>query len=139
VTGSFIADASVAIGWVHPAQATPQTVAMLDAIDNGTQVEVPALWTLEVANALTALVRRRKLTENERQSALGWLRALPIRLDHEAASLAFSRLAELAVSHQLSIYDAVYLELAMRRKLRLGCKDGPLRAAAERSGVALWR
>jgi predicted nucleic acid-binding protein len=112
---------------------------MLDAIDNGTQVEVPALWTLEVANALTALVRRRKLTENERQSALGWLRALPIRLDHEAASLAFSRLTELAVSHQLSIYDAVYLELAMRRKLRLGCKDGPLRAAAERSGVALWR
>src|SRR5438067_11533921 len=108
---AFVADASVAVGWVHPAQATPETVATLDAIAEGAMLEVPALWPLEVANALTVLVRRRKLTEGERQTGLRWLRGLRLRVDHEMASLAFSRLSELAIKHQLSIYDAAYLEL----------------------------
>ena len=138
MTRAFVADASVAIGWVHPAQATAHTGAMLAAIVDGATLEVPALWPLEVANALTVLQRRRKLTEDERQAGLGWLRGLPLRIDHEMALLAFSRLSELAVAHQLSIYDAAYLELAQRRRLVLGCKDGPLRAAARRAGISLW-
>jgi predicted nucleic acid-binding protein len=138
VTRAFVADASIAIAWVHPAQATAQTVAMLDAIAGGATLEVPALWSLEVANALIVLQRRRKLTEDERQDALGWLRRLPIRFDHEAAELAFSRLSELASAHALSAYDAAYLELAQRRRLLLGCKDGSLLKAAGRAGVRLW-
>jgi predicted nucleic acid-binding protein len=138
VTRAFVADASVVIGWVHPAQATSQTAAMLEAIADGATLEVPALWPLELANALLVLVRRRKLTEPERQDALGWLRGLRLRFDHEMASLAFSRLSQLAVAHQLSVYDAAYLELAHRRRLALGCKDGPLRTAAKHAGVSLW-
>lgn len=138
MTRAFVADASVAIGWVHPAQATAHTRAMLDAIAEGATLEVPALWPLEVANALSVLQRRRKLTEDERQAGLGWLRGLPLRIDHEMAMLAFSRLSELASAHQLSVYDAAYLELAQRRRLVLGCKDGPLRTAARRARVSLW-
>jgi len=138
VIQTFIADASVVIGWVHPAQATTQTAAMLDAISEGATLEVPALWPLEIANALTVLVRRRKLTEGERQTGLALLRGLRLRFDHEMASLAFSRLSDLATTHHLSVYDATYLELALRRKLVLGCKDGPLRKAAKQSGVKLW-
>ena len=138
MTRAFVADASVAVGWVHPAQATPETAAMLDAIAEGTILEVPALWPLEVANALAGLVRRRKLSEEERQTALGWLRVLPVRVDHEMSSLAFSRLSELASAHDLSVYDAAYLELAERRNLLLGCNDEPLRKAAARRGVRLW-
>ncbi len=111
---------------------------MLDAIAEGATVEVPALWPLEVGNALTVLVRRRKLTEDEREIALGWFRGLPLHVDHEAASLAFSRLSDLAAAYQLSVYDAAYLELAQRRRLVLGCKDGPLRKAARQSGVRIW-
>lgn len=134
---AFVADSAVAVGWVHPAQATPETAAI--AIAEGTILEVPALWPLEVANALTVLVRRRKLTEKERQTALGWLRVLPLRIDHEMSSLAFSRLSELATAHHLSVYDAAYLDLAERRKLILGCNDGPLRKAATNRGVRIWK
>lgn len=137
MTRAFVADASVAIGWVHPAQATKQTAAMLEAIADGATLEVPALWPLEVANALIVLVRRRRLVEDERQAGLGWLRGLRVRLDHEMTALAFSRLSELAAAHDLSVYEAAYLELAQRRRLVLGCKDGPLRSA-KRAGVALW-
>jgi predicted nucleic acid-binding protein len=138
VTRAFVADASVAVGWVHPAQATTQTAAMLDALGEGASLEVPALWPLEVANALIVLVRRRTLTDDERQTGLGWLRGLPVRIDPDAASLAFSRLSELAAIHRLSVYDAAYLELAQRRKLALACQDGPLRTAAKQAGVSLW-
>jgi len=54
------------------------------------------------------------------------------------SSLAFSRLSELATTHHLSVYDAAYLELAQRRKLVLGCNDGPLRKAATQCGVDVW-
>ena len=138
MTGAFVVDASVAIAWVHPAQATAQTAAMLDAIANGATIEVPALWSLEVANALLVMVRRRKLADEERQTALGWLRGLPVRVDHEMSAVAFSRLSELAVAHRLSVYDAAYLELAQRRRLLLGCKDAALRTAATSAGVGLW-
>ena len=69
----FAADASVAIAWVHPAQATAATQALLQSIRGGTAIYVPALWPLEVANALLVLTRRKKLTEEERRMALGWV------------------------------------------------------------------
>ena len=138
MTKAFVADASVAIAWVHPAQATAETASMLDALAEGATLEVPSLWPLEVANALAVLVRRRKLTDDERSTALGWLSGLRTRIDHEAAGLAFSKLSELADLYELSVYDATYLELAQRRGLVFGCKDGPLRQAAKQSGVRLW-
>ena len=111
MTNPFVADASVAIGWVHPAQATKQTVAMLDAIANGATLEVPALWPLEITNALLVLVRRRKLTDDERQTALGWLRGLRLRVDHEMAALAFSRLSEMELQSKKS---SLVLEMCQR-------------------------
>jgi len=138
VKPAFVADASVAVAWVHPSQATPETDAMLDAVAGGAILEVPALWPMEVANALLVLARRGKLADDERQVALGWLQGLPVRIDTDASTLAFSRLSELADTYQLSIYDAGYLELAQRRKLAMGCKDGALRKAAKRAGVRLW-
>ena len=136
--GAFVADASVAVAWVHPSQATPETHAMLDAVADGATLEVPAIWPMEVANALLVLARRGKLDDDARQIALGWLKGLPLRIDADAPSLAFSRLSELADTYRLSIYDATYLELADRRKLALASKDEALRKAAKRAGVRLW-
>ena len=137
MTSGFVADASAAIGWVHPGQATEGTERMLEAVAAGATIEVPALWSLEVANALLVLVRRRKLADAERLTALGWLHGLRVKVDHDMAMLGFTTLSELASRHTLSVYDASYLELAQRRRLPLGCKDGPLRTAAKRCGVRL--
>ncbi len=46
-------------------------------------------------------------------------------------------LAELARRFELSAYDATYLELAMRLRLPLACRDSPLRGALPKAGVAL--
>jgi predicted nucleic acid-binding protein len=136
---SFVADASATLGWLRSGQADDDTASLLQAIEAGATIEVPAVWPLEVVNALTVLVRRRILQAGERQQALAWLRALPVRVDHDAAALAFTALAALAEQYDLSVYDAAYLELAKRRNLPFCCKDGPLRRAAAAHGVALWQ
>jgi predicted nucleic acid-binding protein len=134
-----VADASVAIAWIHPAQATEETDAMLDGLAAGDSLVVPALWPLEVANAITVLRRRRKLTTDEARTAIEIIRGLPATVDHEAAVVAFTRLVDLASEHELTVYDAAYLELAIRRQLPLASNDAPMREAALRSGVDLWR
>ena len=138
MSGPFVADASVAIAWVHPAQATESTQAMLQSVRGGAVVQVPALWPLEVANALLVLTRRGKLRDRERRAALGWIQRLPVRIDHEMSAIACGRLSELASEYTLSVYDATYLELAQRLNLPLGCKDGALRVAAQACNVKVW-
>jgi predicted nucleic acid-binding protein len=135
MTEHFVVDASVAIAWVHPAQATAKTDELLGAVEAGSLVEAPALWPLEVANALLVLVRRGKLQDSERTTALNWFTRLSVKLDYEMANLAFTEVSELAAEHGLSVYDTAYLELCLRKKLPFGCKDGPLREAAEKRGV----
>ena len=39
---------------------------------------------------------------------------MPADVDHEAAALAFKRLVDLASEHELTVYDATYIELATR-------------------------
>lgn len=134
----FVPDASVAIAWIHPAQATASTTAMLEAVREGAVVHVPALWFVEIANALLVLTRRGKLLDDERRVALGWIPRLPVHVDHEISTLACGRLSELASAHALSVYDATYLELAQRLSLPLGCRDGTLRQAAQACGVTVW-
>ena len=137
MTKGFVVDASIAIAWVHPAQATMQSQALLDSIAAGAVVRAPALWSLETANALLVLTRRGKLTEEERVNALTALAQLSVILDHEMAGLALGKLSDLAMHHRLSVYDAAYLELALRRKLPIACKDGQLRTAAKRARLKL--
>lgn len=105
-------------------------------LESGAEVVVPALWFLEMANALLVLERRRKITPTEREEALSRLAALGIATDEEGSRLAFTKVSELAVEHGLSVYDAGYLELSQRRRLRFVSRDRSLCAAARRAGVS---
>ncbi len=133
--GRWVVDASIAVGWVHTAQGTQQTRALLEALLDGAEAFAPALWPVEVSNALLSLERRGKLTASDRQTALQHLAALPIELDHEMARIAFGEAAALATSQKLSVYDALYLELAVRLDSSLACRGGALREAARRLRV----
>ena len=134
---AFVIDASTAIAWVHPGQRTDESEAWLDYVASGAELVVPAIWPLEVSNALLLLERRRKVTAVERTEALRALAAIPVKLDHEAATSAFGTLSDIATAETLSVYDAAYLDVAVRRALPLGCNDGPLRSAAVRNGVVV--
>jgi predicted nucleic acid-binding protein len=134
----FVVDASIAIAWVHPDQATAVTQAMLASVATGAILEVPSLWHLEVANALLVLRRRGKITDREWKLALDRLGALPCAIDGDTAAVAFGSVSEVATRYDLSVYDAAYVELAQRKALPLASKDQPLLKAARRAKVTVW-
>jgi predicted nucleic acid-binding protein len=61
--------------------------------------------------------------------------ALPIAVDQNAVGLAWTDILDMARAEQLTIYDAAYLELALRRSLPLFTRDKALLASAERRHV----
>jgi predicted nucleic acid-binding protein len=135
VTGAFVVDSSVAIAWAVPSQATERSVGLLESVEASSPVVVPVLWAFEVANSLLALWRRRVIQEEQYGRARRSLAALESVVDEEGPRLALEKVSTLAKEQSLSVYDAVYLELALRRQLPLATRDSALNKAAIRAGV----
>ena len=131
-----VLDSSVALAWVLPGEGTDATEALLDEIA-ADGAAAPGLWPLETANVLLQAEKARRITQDERRRSLTTLAALPIHIDPDTAAQAFGRTLSLAETQGLTLYDASYLELALRLALPLASLDKPLRRAAEANGVAL--
>ena len=95
---------------------------------------MPDLWHLETRNTLLVAERRGRLSAGGVKERLDALKSLPIRTDEEPdLQSAF----DLARAHELSFYDALYLELAKRESAELATLDGVLGQAAVAEGVPL--
>jgi predicted nucleic acid-binding protein len=137
LSAKFVVDASIGLSWVHPAQATAEASALLSEIAGGSEVVVPILWFTEIANALLVLERRKKLTSDERRQALTWLGGLNFSIDDADPRLAFGAVSDLAAGCGLTVYDSTYLELALRKKIKLATRDDGLKRAAKQRGVKI--
>jgi len=131
----FVADSSVGVAWAVDAQASDASDDLLEKVAAGTPLVAPSLWPFEVANSLLVLLRRKRITAKERERALAALARLPLVMDDEGPRLAFGRISQLAAEHGLSVYDATYLELALRRMLPIASRDAALCKAAENCQV----
>jgi len=134
---SLVLDASVTLSWCFADEAADVSAVALDAVVARGAL-APPLWRIEVANALTSALRRKRIDAAFREASLADLAALPIALDAETDSHVWSTTLRLADQHRLTVYDAIYLELAQRRRLALATLDEALRAAARGCGVELF-
>ena len=133
---TMVLDSSVTLAWVYSDETTKPVRRVFDLITaNGAWV--PALWRLEVANILEMGVRRGRNDAAFRDATLADLSLLPITLDAETDRQAWGATLRLAERHRLTLYDAAYLELALRRAIPLATLDVELRAAASAEGVKL--
>lgn len=98
---------------------------------------VPAIWPIEVANALLMALRKKRADEAAMQIIRRSLKARSIEVEPGRVDLALSSTLALAAEYKLTAYDAAYLELALRRDLPLATLDSDLRRAAKKAGVAL--
>lgn len=133
---SLVLDSSVALSWCFADEHTPATDGLLARVAE-TGAMAPMLWPLEVLNALAMAERRKRLDTMQRHRIEGFLRDLPIDLDHETAAQAWTATKFLAEEHRLTLYDAAYLELSQRMDLPLATLDRDLRKAAAAVGVTL--
>ncbi|HEX8814870.1 MAG TPA: type II toxin-antitoxin system VapC family toxin [Terriglobales bacterium] len=131
---SFVLDSSVTLAWIYADETTEVIRAVFGELVQ-TGAWVPGLWRLEVANILEVGVRRGRHDPAFRDSTLADLALLPIETDAETDRHAWGTTLNLAGRFRLTLYDAAYLELALRRELPLATLDHELRAAAEAEGV----
>ena len=133
---SLVLDNSSTMAWTFPEETTSAIDIVFSRVER-TGAWVPSLWQLEVANVLQMAVRSNRYTAAFRDRALAALAVLPIDIEHTRTSHVWNEIVHLAERHDLTVYDATHLELAMRRNLPLATLDTALRAAATREGVSL--
>ncbi len=85
-------------------------------------------------NIFVSNERRGRIDSAKTSRALALLNGLPIRLDHQPDDAVLMALTRM---HQLTAYDAAYLELALRENLPLATLDNALLRAARTEGVVL--
>ncbi len=133
---SLILDSSIALAWTYADEATHPVLQLFDAVKkNGAWV--PGLWRWEVANVLLLNANRGRHSREFSIAALSALAVAPIRVDADAELIAWSDTFALAERRHLTVYDAAYLELSLRRRLPLATLDRQLRAAARDENVEL--
>ncbi len=128
----IVLDSSYALALVMPDEQRPASLArVLDA-----RLFAPAVWPLEVANALRNGVRRGRLLEDQIGGLCADLEEFEIDVVAPTHNLP-KRHFEAAQSHALTPYDASYLDLAVQRRCALATLDQTLAAAATRAGLAV--
>lgn len=133
---SLVLDSSITLAFVYGDETTEAIRRIFEALSES-GAWVPGIWRLEVANVLEMGVRRKRHSADFRDATLADLAQLPIQVDGETDRQAWGVTLRLAERHHLTLYDASYLELALRRGLPLATLDEDLWAAAKTEKVAL--
>lgn len=134
----LVVDASVALAWVLPDEARHDADEILEAVEQLGGLS-PVFFKVEVANVLSLAVRQKRIQVEQRQQAIEALDQMAFVLDTYGLERVWDEVMELAERHQLTVYDALYLETALRRDLRLATFDKQLRRAANAAGVAVFQ
>jgi predicted nucleic acid-binding protein len=136
MSAAFVVDCSVAMAWLFHDKATPKTTTLLNRLAAETAL-VPTWWLIEITNVLAMAERKGRITPTQSDAFIADLSKLGIERDDEAADRAFTHLLALCRTHRLTSYDAIYLDLAIRRNLPLATLDDDLRKTAKKLGVGL--
>ena len=133
----LVVDASVTLSWLFERETGAErrrSVSALDWLETDTAV-VPALWQTEVLNALLVGERRKLIKPAQSAEYLARLDLLPIAVDSASPSARRDAVLGLGRQHELTAYDATYLDLAIRSGGPLATFDRQLVKAAGAVGV----
>ncbi|MGA3205137.1 MAG: type II toxin-antitoxin system VapC family toxin [Bryobacteraceae bacterium] len=133
----FVIDASVTVAWCFDDESTTFTEGILDLLSAGAEAVAPGIWPLEVANAVLVAERRKRISVAQVTALLGRIVQLPVSVETIEPDRAFGQVLSVARQHQLTEYDAAYVELALRKGLPFATLDDKLRRAARSAGIKL--
>ena len=137
---SVVVDASVAVKWCLPSQREELVTEAEELLDSSRRDEVqflvPDLFWVELANVLWKAVRRGEMLADNAAAAISFVRDLDIgtvpSFDLVPQALV------LAVSHGRTVYDSLYVVLAMQSKSELITADERLANALAARFPAKW-
>jgi predicted nucleic acid-binding protein len=130
----------MALAWqfprVDPAEAQLANQALLELATG--QAVVPALWYAEVGNGVLRGERQGAIQPAQAAFFLNELFLADIVSDEAPPRTRQASVVALARSYGLTVYDATYLELAMRLAGTLATFDRKLAGAARAAGVRVF-
>jgi predicted nucleic acid-binding protein len=132
----IVLDASVMLGFLLPDEEHAIIAESFARVRQSGAV-VPVHWYSEVANSMMYAVKRGRISAEYRDEAAELIGAFDIDYDPVSMTACFSETTQLALRHGLTVYDAAYLELALRANLPLASLDAALVRAARAEGVTL--
>jgi len=130
-----VLDASFVLRYVLHTESTRPDPMDLQKLQQ-CELLVPALWNAEVANALVQTERRGHATAAKIGRALSAICALNPLVDPLVVDV--QRTLEVSRAYGLRAYDALYFELALRRKAALATFDDAMIVAAPSAGIRLF-
>jgi len=129
-----VVDANTTLAWLF---RDANLLEKLPADFSQTSMIVPWLWRAEVVNVVLKRERIKQITHAQGTRYLQILDSLDIEIVAEPTHRSLTTLGHFARPHQLTSYDALYLELAVAVARPLCTLDGGLQDAAHRLGVQL--
>ena len=129
-----VLDASAALAWLLPSQATATADRLLAQADDHDFI-APDIFVWEVANVLMTKARGHSISLGD---AFGQLDGVEIAFDQPLTDSEVRQLVDVATTAGLSLFDAAYLALAIERHAVLASRDKGLLAAATAAGVDVF-
>ena len=134
---SIVLDCSIVLAWYLPDEEEANATAALHYVtQNGGMV--PFLFKTEIASGFIMAMRRNRIDSSFSNQAFEEIPMLQLNFDVEGLKEVWGLTSELADQYRLTIYDAIYLELAKRKRLPLATLDRSLKRAAIEAGVKLF-
>ena len=133
----LVLDASMALSWLFERDAPAErarALAALESLEQGGAM-VPAIWQAEVLHALLVGERRKLVRPAQSASYLMTLGRLPIVFDSALPNTRTDSVMAVGRQHDLTAYDSIYLELAVRAGGPLASFDRHLSKAARSTGI----
>ena len=134
---ALVVDASAILSLCFEDEDNACGQRVLDAAEAGAGIIVPSLWPVEVGNGLLMAERRGRLKPDALLRFLSLLKDLVIALDQQSLAHTMETVIPLARQHKLTVYDATYLELALREDIPLATIDKRLAEACKAAGGVL--
>lgn len=124
---AVVLDASAMLSLILSEDSGPLVESCIRSVlsMNG-QLLVPPLFWYEIINGLISAVKRSRIQKEELTAIEADITVLPISIDIIPPAFIRQRIRELALDHNLTGYDASYLELANRYQLKLITLDDHL-------------
>ncbi len=138
IVHGIVIDASVALAWCFPDEASDYADGVLVALEGRTAM-VPSIWPVEIANALLVGERRKRIRPPEVRRFVELLKGLSIVEDGQPFADSVSHILPLAREHDLSASDAAYLDVAVRHGAPLATLDTALHKAARAAGLTIFK
>ena len=131
----IVLDASIIVEWL--AEPEPSISRNIFEAMLGVPVLVPSHWPLEVSNALRPDLRNNKLSVAGLHGLIDRLDVFDIRVQAPLDVDEIGPMVQFAVTHDLTTYDAAYVQLALHHRATLATLDRAMRAAATRLNIPL--